>query len=1183
MKNRYFNNLLITLFFLLAHNTGFSQINTFPYSENFDSGSPSWTTNNLGAINTNWELGSPNFGLTNSTHSGTNCWDVNLDSAYGLNAYCTLESPEFNFSSVTNATFSFWQNRNTEASWDGFHMEYSLNQGISWVYLGYFQDPAGVNWYSNAILNSNSNAGWDGNSNGWIQSSYNLSAFNNISSVKFRYVFTSDGTFVVDGASIDDFKITLPLSKDANLIALNTPINRLSSGLNTGPLNVTLKNNGATTFNAYSISYKINGGSTSTNNFTNSILPNDTIHLSLPGFIAPSGAINICLWVTLSGDLDHNNDTICSNGVGVNSYTIPFTDDFDSINKGWSQINPTDTMSKWQLGLPNFGITNSTHSGINCWDVNLVTGYQSNANTELWSPIFNFSGIYNSTLSFWKKFNTEAMYDGTRMDYSINGGSTWNVLGNFGDTLGVNWYNKTSIISSAQPAWAGLLNTWQKSTYKLSIVDNLPNVIFRFVFTSDASVNIDGMSVDDFKITTALAKDAILDSLIAPLFNASAGSILNPIQLKVNNNSNQNITNFSVGYKINNGVYSTANYTSTLSPNSSAYITLPGFTVPLGIYSITAYVNLSGDLDPSNDSLFLNEIGQSTIIPTSFENFESGIQTWITETLGDPNTNWEFGFPAYGSTSSTHSGNFAWDVNLTTAYQANANTSLFTPIYDLSNSINPSLSFWQNRNTSTSNGFFMEYFDSNVGSWQLVPNIVGPGATNWYNGTVNATTGLPGWTNNSNGWIKSSIDLNLLSITGTVQFKFVFVSGGFSTGDGLTIDDFKLNTEYNNDAELTSIISPGSQAAAGGNTDVTITLRNNGIQTLNSLNIKYRNNNGTPINYTWTGTLLYDSSTVVNLPQVFPSAGLNNIVVYVDWTNDEYHDNDTLKYNYTGVSVFAPPFTDNLENGNLYWYVTPSSFGSTTWELGAPNYGSTNSAHSGSNCWDINLTTPYGILANTALYSPIFNYNNALTSTLDFWMNYNSEINQDGLRLEYTTNGNVWNVLGIINDPNATNWYNGIITPQSKPGWSGNSGGWVHCIYNTTAFNGQSFIRYRFVFTSDLSLVAPGFSIDDFNVDETVGLNNLTDGIQFFVSPNPVNDQLYVHFKNFTNDATLWRDKKLSYQICDISGRLIKHSNNDHQTYSNDLIVPVNDLAKGIYQLMISVDGFRKVVRFVKE
>lgn len=1176
MQNRSAINILLTLSFLLTYFVGYSQIKTFPYSENFDIGSPIWNSYTFGAANTNWELGSPNFGLTNSTHSGTNCWDINLSSSSDTNAYCSLETPEFDFTNTPISILSFWQNRNTDAMYDGFSIEYSIDHGNTWNNLGWNQDPNGINWVNNSNILSLNGQGWDGNSNGWLKSSYNISMFYGVPSVKFHFLFASDNVSNLDGVSIDDFQINLPLALDASVLQLNTLIARLNAGNATGPLNVTIKNYGSNTINNYSISYQVNGGTITTSNFSTAILSNNTLPLSLPGFIAPSGAINIRLWISLSGDLDHSNDTIYSNGFGISTYSIPFNDDFDGVNKGWTVFNPLDTLSKWELGLPNFGITNSTHSGINCWDVNLVTGYQNNANTELWSPLFNFSGIYNSTLSFWEKYNTELNYDGTRIDYSINGGTTWNVLGNFGDTLGVNWYNKPSIMSSAQPAWAGMLNTWQKSTYKLSIVDNQPSVLFRFVFSSDASVNVDGISVDDFQIIPALAKDASIDSIASPIFNLAAGSTINQIQLQVKNNSYQNISNLNVGYKINNGTYTTANYSPTITPNGSALVTLTGFTIPLGNYLITAYVNLSGDLDHSNDTLLVTEIGQIPIIPTYFDNFDSGNQTWLTQTVGDASTNWELGMPSYGTTSSTHSGNNAWDINLTSPYNSNAYTYLYTPVYDLSSTINPTLSFWQNRNLYFGDGLFIEFFDSNVGFWQPIGNLSGPLLLNWYTGNTSSPINTPAWIDNSGGWIKSTMPIDQLAITGTVQFRFVFISGSFSSGDGVTIDDFTLNTEYNNDAELTSIISPGTQTASGGNTDVIVTLKNNGIQTLNSLNIKYRNNNGSPVNYLWTGSLLKNASIVVSLPQVIPSAGINNVVVYVDWTNDEYHDNDTLKYTYTGISVFAPPFTDNLENGNLYWYVTPSSFGSTTWELGSPNYGTTNSAHSGSNCWDINLTTPYGILANTALYSPIFNYSNALTSTLDFWMNYNSEFNQDGLRLEYTTNGNIWNVLGIINDPNATNWYNGIITPQSKPGWSGNSGGWEHCVFNTTAFNGQSFIRYRFVFTSDLSLVAPGFSIDDFNVDETVGMNDLTDGIQFSVSPNPVNDQLYIHFKNLAN-------KKYSYQIFDVSGRLIKNSNNDHQSNSNDLILPVNDLAQGIYQLMISVDGTRKIVRFVKE
>jgi len=1171
---RYF---IFILTISLTTSSLFGQIvNSFPYSENFDSGSPFWVANNSGPINTQWELGSPNFGLTSSTHSGLFCWDTNLDTSYQINAKCNLETPEFNFTNTAFAVLSFWQNRNSEIGWDGLHIDYSLNQGFTWNNLGQYADPLGTNWYNTPNLNSISNAGWSGTNNGWQKSSYLLSAFNNIPSVKFRFVFTSDAFVIADGISIDDFTITPALTIDAALDSIITPLKFLSSGSAVPTIKVLIKNFGVTTLNNYSIAYRLNGGTPITKNFITPILPFTSDTLNIPGFIVPAGVFNICISINAPGDLNHNNDSICSIGTGLASITIPYTDNFDGANNGWISNNPTDTLSKWQLGLPTFGYTNSTHSGINCWDINLNSPYSTNANAELRSPIFDFSGVNNATLSFWKNFKTEINFDGSRLDYSVDGGITYNTLGIFNDTLGTNWYNELSINSSSKSAWAGISNSWEKSTYRLSILNNEPNVIFKFIFTSDASVISDGFSIDDFQISQGLALDATVDSITTNLFNLSAGNLLSNVVIKIKNEGFQSISNFNVGYRVNNGSPVVINYAGTLPSFASAFVSLTGFIVPSGNYTVCAFTNLIGDLNPPNDSLCITQYGQTPIIPASFNNFESGSLGFTTMTTGSPNTNWELGNPTYGSTNSAHSGNNAWDTNLNSPYKANAKTYLYTPIYDLTAAVDPWLYFWQNRNCNY-DGFYIEYYSYLTGMWKPIPNVINVPALNWYNSTIYVPTSQAGWNQSSLGWIKSGISLDSLSIPTLVQFRFIFSSSTLSTatGDGVSIDDVELKVDYQNDAEITSLISPGIEAAASLNNDVIITLRNNGIQTINNLVLKYSNNNGTIASKNWTGVLLHDSSIVVSLPQVVPSPGLNNIAVYVDWVNDLRHDNDTLKYSYNGISVISPPFSDNLESGNNYWVVNPSTFGNTTWELGSPNYGSTTSSHSGSNCWDINLTTSYGILANTKLYSPIFNYSNSLTSTLDFWLNYDSEFNQDGLRIEYSTNGNTWSVLGIQNDPNGTNWYNTTIAIQNKPGWSGASGGWIHSTYNTTAFNGLSFIRYRFVFTSDISLIASGFSIDDFNVDQTVGLKDLVDGIKFNISPNPATDVLNLNFENLNNKVYI-------YKIYDISGRLIRIPENNSTITSSELIIPINDLSPGIYQLMLIVDGYKKMVSFVK-
>src|SRR4030095_4910829 len=114
------NLLLVLMFFFAAINVN-AQVFSLPYSDDFESGSPGWQTEN--SPGNNWELGSPNYGTTNSVNSGLNCWDVNLNIPYTNNADCHLQSPEFDVAGMASISISFWQNRNCEMIWDGMVME----------------------------------------------------------------------------------------------------------------------------------------------------------------------------------------------------------------------------------------------------------------------------------------------------------------------------------------------------------------------------------------------------------------------------------------------------------------------------------------------------------------------------------------------------------------------------------------------------------------------------------------------------------------------------------------------------------------------------------------------------------------------------------------------------------------------------------------------------------------------------------------------------------------------------------------------------------------------------------------------------------------------------------------------------------------------------------------------------
>lgn len=200
--------LLIACWCIFTVTATNAQIFTLPYYEDFESGSPGWMSDSTGApANTYWQLGSPNFGLTNSTHSGVACWDLNLLSAYGNSATSSLISPEFDFSNVTGLTISFWQNRNCELNWDGFRLEYMTDSISGWIILGDINSSGTLNWFNDSVLNSSQLPGWMGSSNGWIQSSILVPNLSGGSTVRFRFVFTSDASVVTDGVSIDDFSI----------------------------------------------------------------------------------------------------------------------------------------------------------------------------------------------------------------------------------------------------------------------------------------------------------------------------------------------------------------------------------------------------------------------------------------------------------------------------------------------------------------------------------------------------------------------------------------------------------------------------------------------------------------------------------------------------------------------------------------------------------------------------------------------------------------------------------------------------------------------------------------------------------------------------------------------------------------------------------------------------------------
>ncbi|MCX6258741.1 MAG: GEVED domain-containing protein [Bacteroidia bacterium] len=285
------------------------------------------------------------------------------------------------------------------------------------------------------------------------------------------------------------------------------------------------------------------------------------------------------------------------------------------------------------------------------------------------------------------------------------------------------------------------------------------------------------------------------------------------------------------------------------------------------------------------------------------------------------------------------------------------------------------------------------------------------------------------------------------------------------------------------DASIVNITSPTGSAIQGSTVNVSVTLMNTGLQPLTGLSIYYTINSVPQDTMVWTGNLAFLSSTTATFPvgMVVP-AGSFNICAYLIYPADQYAMNNSFCISSFGVVTFTIPYVDNFDGTN-YWLAGPATSGSQ-WQLGTPAYGTTNSAYSAPNSWDVNLTTAYTDNANCMLYTPYFDFTGVSNTKMDFMINYNAENSYDGLRIAYTTNGTSWAVLGTYNDPLGTNWYNAasVASSGNHPVWTGNSGGWVKASHSLAQFNNMPLVRFRFIFTSDASMEYSGISIDNFSI-----------------------------------------------------------------------------------------------------
>lgn len=430
---------------------------------------------------------------------------------------------------------------------------------------------------------------------------------------------------------------------------------------------------------------------------------------------------------------------------------FPYSNQFETAAEmaSWNAVAVSGT-NQWQVGQPNYGAFSSAHSPVNAWVTNLTGDMAANSTCYIQTPEFDLSDISTpKILSFY-----HAMQGGNimrKLEYSLDGGTTWNLLINAGSPS-YNWQTAAGGFYSSSSAF-------QYSVISLAFLQGSPSVIFRFwAQTNIASLR--GWMIDDFVI-----RDQQIDITASPnlpVLNLSPNFSEFTIQYNriYTGEYNQGVS-FQVAYYWSNDTILDAGDLSlghegqyVLSTNTILLTkTLP---LPPGLNPGTYYVFYA--LDTSNVIQEYNELNNANftrieidpIFQVLDDDFE-GSGYWKLQSVGSPEP-WNLGDPNGSYNENAHSGDSAWYHDLNPNLGINA-LSIESPYIDLTGSPSNSICFWY------------KSYHYNLGV--VMPGIQGPTVSYPIFGSIISTTPLP----RLDGWECHCTDLAAYSTQASTKIR----------------------------------------------------------------------------------------------------------------------------------------------------------------------------------------------------------------------------------------------------------------------------------------------------------------------------------------------------------------------------------------------------------------------------
>ena len=174
--------------------------------------------------------------------------------------------------------------------------------------------------------------------------------------------------------------------------------------------------------------------------------------------------------------------------------SLPYCLDFET-EAGLLSFSSNQPDNFWEHTSPAKNTLNGAFSGSMAWITSSAGNYPPFADNYLYTRPAPLEAGKCYRLSFQHWYESERNFDGGNIEYSIDSGATWSVLGEFGDTA---WYNTPYVqaLDVIKPGFSGSSSAWTYAFHDFKVFGS-KYVQFRLRFASGASVQDEGWMIDD--------------------------------------------------------------------------------------------------------------------------------------------------------------------------------------------------------------------------------------------------------------------------------------------------------------------------------------------------------------------------------------------------------------------------------------------------------------------------------------------------------------------------------------------------------------------------------------------------------------------------------------------------------------------------------------------------------------